>query len=385
MTERDLLGTAKRIVVKVGSSTLTSAGGALDPEPFAALAGQIAAARAAGHQVVLVSSGAVAAGRAVLGLERAPRTMPLKQACAAAGQREVMDRWEQAFRKHGAFTAQVLLTRDVASDRPRLVNARNTLETLLRLDAIPVVNENDTVAVEEIRFGDNDELSALVVNLIGARLLVLLTDTDGLYTADPRRDRGAQRIAEVGTVDDGIRALAGAPSGDVGRGGMRSKVRTAEMAAAFGATTVVAHGRTPDVLARILAGEDEGTCFAAQDDPLGARKHWIAYTAQPRGTLVLDPGAVRAIQRGGCSLLPSGVTAVAGTFGAGEPVRCVDQRGREVARGLCNYAVDVLVRLCGLRSDAIRRQLGDDACEEAVHRDDLVLMTGAPAKEGEAE
>jgi len=367
---------ARRIVVKLGSSSLVTTGRELDDTQFGTIAAQIAHARAEGRQVILVSSGAVAAGRGLLGLTQPPRTIPLKQACAATGQRALMDRWECAFHPHGARTAQVLLTREDVKNRARFVNARNTFEALLRFGVVPVVNENDTVSVDEIKFGDNDQLSALVTNLVGAQLLVLLTDTDGLYTADPNRTPDAQRIPYVARVDAPLLALAGASKSDVGRGGMHSKVKTAQMASAYGVATIVAHGRAPDVLTRALAGEDVGTLFASNEDPLSSRKHWIAYSSDPRGTLVLDAGAVRAVREGGRSLLPSGILAVAGEFGPGDPVRCVDGEGREVARGLTNYGVAVLVRVCGKRSAEIRRILGEDACEEAIHRDDLVLVEG---------
>jgi glutamate 5-kinase len=368
--------TARRIVVKVGSSSLVTAGRELDDGQFRAIAAQIAEARAEGRQVILVSSGAVAAGRGLLGLTQPPRTIPLKQACAAAGQRALMDRWESVFHPHGARTAQILLTRDDVKSRARFVNARNTFEALLRFGVVPVVNENDTVSVDEIKFGDNDQLSALVTNLVHAELLVLLTDTDGLFTADPNRTADARRIPYVGRVDAQVQALAGAPKSDVGRGGMQSKVKTAQMASAYGVATVVAHGRAPDVLRRALAGDDIGTFFASDEDPLSSRKHWIAYSSEPRGTLVLDGGAVRAVREGNRSLLPSGILAVAGEFGPGDPVRCVDGEGREVARGLTNYGVAVLVRVCGRRSAEIRRILGEDACDEAIHRDDLVVVEG---------
>lgn len=366
--------TARRVVVKVGSSSLVTAGRELDEAQFRAIAAQLAGARAAGRQTILVSSGAVTAGRGLLGLSGPPRTIPLKQACAATGQRALMDRWESAFQPHGARTAQVLLTREDVKNRARFVNARNTFEALLRFGVVPVVNENDTVSVDEIKFGDNDQLSALVTNLVHAELLVLLTDTDGLYTADPNRDPDARRIPYVGRVDQRILDLAGAPKSDVGRGGMQSKVKTAQMASAYGVATVVAHGRAPDVLQRILAGEDVGTFFASNEDPLSSRKHWIAYSSEPRGALVLDAGAVRAVREGKRSLLPSGILAVSGEFGPGDPVRCVDGEGREVARGLTNYGVAVLVRICGKRSAEIRRLLGEDACEEAIHKDDLVVV-----------
>ncbi len=379
MPSRRAARAAHRVVVKVGSSSL-SADGVLDDAQFESLATQIAHHRSAGRQVILVSSGAIAAGRGLLGLSGPPRTMPLKQACAATGQRELMERWERAFRVHGVHTAQVLLTREDVANRARFVNARNTFETLLRFGVVPIVNENDTVSVDEIKLGDNDQLAALVTNLTHSELLILLTDTDGLFTADPNRDPSAERIPEVKRVDGDVLALAGAPASDIGLGGMHSKVLTARTAAAFGVVTVVVDGRSPGVLDRTLAGEELGTYFAAEKQPLSSRKHWIAYSAEPRGTLVIDDGAVRAICDRGSSLLPSGVVAVSGDFGPGDPVRCVDPSGEEVARGLSNYGVDVLVRICGLRTDALRRQLGDDACEEAIHRDDLVLLTACEEK-----
>lgn len=368
---------ARRVVVKVGSSTVAPGGRGLDQSRMDALATQVAREWSQGRQVVLVSSGAVAAGRSLLALKGPPRTVPLKQACAATGQRALLAHWERAFAPHGLRTAQILLTGDVTRNRTRFTNSRNTFETLLRFGVVPVINENDTVAVDEIRFGDNDQLAVLVANLIHAQVLVLLTDTEGLYTADPQKDPTAQRIAHVARVDEQVLALAGdSVGGGVGSGGMRSKVQTAASAAAFGVTTVVAHGAGENVLNRLLAGEDLGTTFAAEGTPLTSRKHWIAFSTEPRGTLVLDSGAVQALSRRGSSLLPSGIVAVSGDFGPGDTVRCIGPDGVEVARGLTNYGVHMLVRICGLRSEELHALLGDDACEEAIHRDDLVLSDG---------
>ena len=374
MGSREISSSIKRVVIKLGSSTLLTREKSLDSQQFRAIAWQIAVLKEKGFEVILVSSGAIAAGRELLGLKGPPRTIPLKQACAATGQRELMNRWEEAFRMHGIKTAQVLLTKDDVNSRARFVNARNTFETLFRFGVIPVVNENDTVAVDEIRLGDNDHLSALVANLTRAEILIMLTDTDGLYTADPAREPTASLIPLVEKVDEPILALAGKPTSDVGRGGMHSKVRTAAMAADYGTATVVAGGRTPGVLNRLLTGEELGTFFTANEAPLSSRKHWIAYSVDPKGAVVLDQGAVGALRHGGHSLLPSGITAVEGDFGPGDPVRCLGPDGQEIARGLSNYGAQVLGGICGKRSDEIHRLLGADACEEAIHRDDLVLL-----------
>jgi glutamate 5-kinase len=368
---------ARRVVVKLGTSVLTGGPAArstgLDRPYFSRLAAQVERLAAGGRETVLVSSAAIACGMHVLGLKERPRAIPLKQACAAVGQSGLMRAYEEAFAPHGRTVAQILLAADDLADRRRFLNARNTLRALLAARVVPVVNENDTVTVDEIRFGDNDTLSALVTNVVEADLLVILSDIDGLYDADPRREPSAQLLSQIDEVDDGVLAKAGG-AGALGSGGMATKLEAARKAALFGVPTLVANGRTEDVLARLLAGEPLGTLFRPREDRLASRKHWIAFGLTPSGTLTLDDGAVRAIVENGKSLLPSGVIAVAGRFEAGDSVRLVDSAGREVARGLVNYPSHEVERIARCKTTEIEARLGYKSLDEVVHRDDLVVL-----------
>jgi glutamate 5-kinase len=361
----------RRLVVKVGSQVLAPRG-ELDGGTVAALCEQLLAARRRGLDVVLVSSGAVAAGRAQLGLKRRPRTIPLKQAAAAAGQPTLMRAYASRLEPEGQSIAQILLTAADVTDRRRFLNARNTMSTLLGLGVLPVVNENDTVAVEEIKLGDNDQLSALVTNLIEAQLLVLLTDVDGFYSADPRHDAHAERHEFLAQLEPAHLRSAGPTTSEVGLGGMVTKLEAARRAALSGASTVIASGGEPRVLERILDGEPVGTWIAA-GRAIGARKHWIAYSGEPSGALVVDDGAVRALVERGKSLLPSGVVEVRGGFERGESVRILAPDGGEIGRGLAGYSALDLRRIAGRRSGEIEAILGYKYYDEAVHRDDLVL------------
>jgi glutamate 5-kinase len=324
-----------------------------------------------------VTSGAITTGAARLTPGRRPRSIPEKQAAAAIGQSALMWHYEAAFKRHGIPVGQVLLTAQDIGDRARYLNARNTLLALLRFDVLPVVNENDTVAVEEIKVGDNDNLSALVASLIDAELLVLLTDVDGLYTADPTRDAGARRLDTVLAVTDEVERLAWAHAGEVGVGGMATKLQAAHKAAAAGIPMVIGSGREAGVLARILAGETIGTYFAPRADRLTARKRWIAFAVPPQGRLVVDAGALSALTQQGRSLLPSGLVDVEGAFAAGDVVAVVDEAGRqEFARGLVNFDAGELQRIRGAKTREIEGRLGYKAVDEVIHRDNLVLLRG---------
>jgi glutamate 5-kinase len=370
---RDKLATSKRWVVKVGSSLLTAKGQGLDRGAIDDWAAQIARLREGGREVVLVSSGAVAEGMARLSLKKRPAVLSELQAAAAVGQMGLVQAWESAFARHALRTAQVLLTHEDVSDRDRYLNARGTLKALLAYGVVPVVNENDTVATEEIRLGDNDTLAALAVNLIEADLLVILTDQDGLLDADPRTHEDAQLIDEADLSEPRLEGMAGEGRGELGRGGMRTKLVAARWAARSGAATVIAHGRAPDVLAKLAAGEAIGTLLKPAQGVMGARKRWIAGQLQARGTLHLDAGAAEVLRAKGKSLLPVGVTRVEGAFGRGDLVLCVDPEGREVARGLVNYDAAEAQRILGLASAKVQQALGYPGAPELIHRDNLVI------------
>jgi glutamate 5-kinase len=365
---------AHRIVVKVGSNVLAGEAG-LRPARMRGLADDISALVAAGRQIVLVSSGAVAAGGGRLGPRRPG--VEWRQAAAAVGQPALMAAYARAFARHDRAVAQVLLTHADLADRRRYLNARHTLRTLLDLGVVPIVNENDTVAVEELNFGDNDNLSSLTATLVEADLLVILSDVAGLYTADPGLDAGATLIATARADDPTLSTVAGPSRSGVGRGGMASKLAAARTAAAAGIPTAIADGSRRGTLGRLLqADPDTGTLLVTEGDALGRRKHWIAHTLRPLGTLSLDAGAVRAITQSGRSLLPSGVRAVDGRFGVGDCVCCVDADGREVARGLTSYGAADLAKIAGAHTREIATRLGYKGSDEVIHRDDLVV-TGA--------
>jgi glutamate 5-kinase len=364
---------ARRIVVKVGSGVLTAAG-TLRPGVVSRLAGEVAALLDADRQLVVVSSGAIAMGTRILGWDHPGRSIPEKQAAAAVGQISLSELWRRRLRAHGREAAQVLVTRVDLDDRERFLNARHTLLELLRLGVVPIVNENDTVATEEIRFGDNDNLSATIVNLVGADLLVILTDVDGLY-AEPPGPEGPSG-EPFGVVDALTPEVEGAAAGSgsaFGRGGMITKLEAVRSAAASGAATVLANGRRKGTLTRVAAGEPEGTLFRA-GSRIGSRKHWLAFTAKTRGRLLLDAGAVRAVRERGRSLLPAGIVSVEGRFGIGDVVACADDRGDEFARGLAAYAAEDVRRIKGLATSQIGRVLGYSNGDEVIHRDDLVLL-----------
>jgi len=366
-----------RVVVKLGTSTLTDGGPAISLPRLVDLARQTAALRERGWQVTLVSSGAIAAGREALGIQRLPRRLPAKQMLAAVGQPRLMAMYEQYLAIYGLRTAQVLLTRADFADRRSFLNARNTFEALLQYGVVPVVNENDTVATEEIRIGDNDNLSALVANLIEADLLILLTDQDGLYTADPRSDPSARLIRQVGPepFPPELWQAAGGSQSGLGTGGMLTKLQAADLARHAGVTVVIAHGKQPDVLVRLAGGEELGTRLLPVENRLEARKRYILSGGRPApaGEIEVDAGAERALARGG-SLLPAGVVRVSGEFGRGDTVRVVAAGGRALAVGLAGYSSADLARLCGRRSAEIETILGYSFGDEVIHRNDMVLL-----------
>jgi glutamate 5-kinase len=371
---RAWLGQARRIVVKVGSGILSGGGGGLHRPTLLALAETLAGLASRGSEVILVSSGAILAGMEALGLGERPKVLPLKQAAAAVGQSHLMHAYEEAFQPHGRRVAQILLTQEDLRSRVRYLNARNTLFTLLSLGVIPVVNENDTVAVQEIRFGDNDTLSALVAQLAEADLLVILTDTDGVFTADPHRDPAAHRIPLV-RPQDALGAFCAENTGSAASiGGMSTKVRAAQRAALAGIPTVVTSGRDPGILSAVLAGQDVGTFFIPSQGRMQSRKRWLAFASLPRGGILVDAGARRALVAGGKSLLPSGIRGTRRSFRAGDVVGLLDADGREFARGLVNYSRDEVEQIMGLRSDEIARVLGQKSYDEVVHRDNLVIL-----------
>jgi glutamate 5-kinase len=368
------LGRVRRLVVKVGSGLITSRQAGVDQKRVDALAADIASARRE-REVVLVTSGAIAAGMARLALVERPRTIPEKQAAAAVGQSALMWHYEAAFKRHDVPVGQVLLTAQDISDRVRYLNARNTLRTLLEMSVLPIVNENDTVAVEEIKVGDNDNLSALVASLIDADLLVLLTDVDGLYTANPAVAADARKLDTVDAITDDIARLVWNRLDHVSVGGMATQLEAAQKAAASGIPMVIASGREEGMLGRVLAGDVVGTYFAPRADRLAARKRWIAFAVPPQGRLTVDAGALRALRDQGRSLLPSGVIGVEGDFTAGEVVAVVAQAdGRELGRGLVNFDAGELRKIRGAQTRQIEERLGYRSVDEVIHRDNLVVF-----------
>ena len=371
---KSLVLDAKVIVVKVGSSLVTNDGNGLDKVAIAAWAEQITALVRQGKQVVLVSSGAVAEGMQRLGWKKRPTAVNELQAAAAVGQMGLVQMYESCFSRHQLHTAQVLLTHDDLADRKRYLNARSTLRTLLDLKVIPIINENDTVVTDEIRFGDNDTLASLVANLIEADVLVILTDQQGLYSADPRKDKNAEFVQHAIAGDASLEQMAGGVGSNVGTGGMLTKILAAKRASRSGAHTVIASGREKDVLVRLAAGEVIGTHLQTTEMKTTARKQWLADHLQLRGKLTLDAGAVKVIKQEGKSLLSIGVIAVEGNFERGEVVACCDGDGDEIARGLVNYSSIEALRIMRKPSTEIEKILGYIEESELIHRDNLVLL-----------
>jgi glutamate 5-kinase len=364
-----------RLVVKLGTSTLTAGTPRLSPPQLVELTRQMAELRSAGHEVIVVSSGAIAAGREALNFPQLPKDIPAKQMLSAVGQPRLMALYEQLFRLYGLTVAQVLLTRADLGDRRRYLNSRNTLAALLAQKVAPIVNENDTVATEEIRVGDNDNLSALVANLVDADLLILLTDQPGLFTADPRHDPAAQLVADVSDpeIPASLWEAAGGAGDGLGTGGMLTKLQAADLARRSGTTVVIARGSDPNILTRIVAGDSIGTRFQPTVTAVESRKRYILAGARPLACLKVDDGAARALRQGG-SLLPVGVTAVEENFERGDTVRVADANGREIARGIVNYAAADLQKIRGHRSEDIEGILGYNYGDEVIHRNDMVLL-----------
>ncbi len=373
MTARPDIAAARRIVVKIGSALITNDGTGIAQEHLADWARQIARLLQQGRQVCVVSSGAIASGMQRLGWRERPTELPLLQAAAAAGQAALVETYEQVFRPHGRHTAQILLTHEDLADRTRYLNARETLLTLLQLGLVPIVNENDTIVTDEIKFGDNDTLGALVANAIDADLLVILTDQEGLFTADPRRDPTATLVPEADAEDPRLAAMAGGAGTGIARGGMITKVRAAARASRGGTHTVIASGRRPEVLLALLRGEAIGTWLKARATPLSARKRWLADHLKTAGALWLDDGAVAAL-RAGKSLLPVGITQCDGDFRRGAVVSCLAPNGIEIARGISNYAAHEIRHILRSPSEAIEARLGYSEGPEVIHRDNLVVV-----------
>ena len=372
-TTRKTVAESKRWVIKIGSALITNDGQGLNREAIQSWVQQIAGLRESGKEVLLVSSGAVAEGMARLGWKLRPHALHELQAAAALGQMGLVQNFESCFKQHDIHTAQVLLTHEDLGNRQRYLNARSTLKTLLKLGAIPIINENDTVATDEIRFGDNDTLGALVSNLVEADTLILLTDQQGLYDADTRLNKGAELISESSACNSELLGMAG-DGGALGQGGMRTKVTAAQRAARSGANTIIAAGSEPDILHKIARGETVGTLLTADREPMSARKQWMANQLKISGRLHLDAGASLAVQKSGVSLLAVGVSKVEGNFQRGEVVSCISSDGNEIARGLVNYDSKESRQLQGMTSEKFESILGYVDEAELIHRDNLVLL-----------
>ncbi|WP_144780025.1 glutamate 5-kinase [Marinobacter maritimus] len=374
MTQRAQLHQARRLVVKIGSALLTNDGRGLDVPALGLWVDQMAALVKQGVELVVVSSGSVAEGMSRLGWKKRPEQLHELQAAAAVGQMGLVQTWEAEFKRHGIHTAQILLTHDDLSDRKRYLNGRSTLRALLDFGVVPIVNENDTVVTDEIRFGDNDTLGALVTNVVEADGLIILTDQLGLFDKDPRKNPDASLVTERLASDRELDAMAGGSAGVLGRGGMQTKLRAARLAARSGAFTVIVGGRIEGVLTRLHQGDVLGTLLLPEQGRIAARKQWLASHLQTRGKLTLDDGAVKVLRQGGRSLLPVGVKSVAGQFRRGEMVSCVDQKGIEVARGLVNYDAGEAGAIAGRSSNSIAKILGYISDEEMIHRDNMIIV-----------
>jgi glutamate 5-kinase len=372
---------ARRVVVKVGSNVLTARQG-LNIPVMRSIAGQISRLMEAGREVILVSSGAMASGLKKIGLERRPDGLPQRQAVAAVGQAGLIMEYEKAFERHRLKAAQILLTSEDLSSRKRYLNARNTLNTLLDWKIVPIINENDTVSVEEIRLGDNDNLAAMITLLMDADLLVILSDIDGLFTRDPRTEPDAELIPVVGVITKSTEKAAGSIPGPLGTGGMMSKINAARKVNSAGVPMVVAKGDKPDILVRLFDGEAHGTYFVPRRHKLTRRKCWIAFSLKPKGILTIDAGARTAVTRRGKSLLASGIVGVQGEFTVGAPVEFQAPGGEAVGVGLVNYGAADIRRIMGLRSQHISQVLGHKPYDEVIHRDNLVITVGDGGEEG---
>ncbi len=364
-----------RIVIKIGSNILTDKKGGLNRKRIHAIASDVVAVCEAGYEVVIVSSGAVAAGMKKLGLKEKPREIRMKQAAAAVGQSSLIWEYEKSFNSFGKKVAQVLLTRDDFSDRVRYLNSRNTLITLLSYGIVPVINENDTVATDEIKFGDNDQLAAMVSGLIDAERLIILSDVDGLYSKDPKTNNDAEIIPVVQEITPEFEEMAGGAGSSVGTGGMYSKILSAKKATSYGVRVNIISGRRKGVVKGVLSGKNYGTEFAPHTKKMSSKKGWIAYAVKPGGSLVIDDGAVNAIIKSGKSLLPSGIVQIEGTFDTGDAVYCVNSDGKRIAKGIVNYSSHDVNRIKGKKTTIIEQILGYKYSDEVIHRDNLVVLT----------
>ncbi|MCG3111862.1 MAG: glutamate 5-kinase [Candidatus Manganitrophus sp. SB1] len=374
---RQRLHKNKRIVIKIGSSIIASHEKGLREERMAEIAEEVSILRSEGHEIFLVSSGAILCGMEKLGLTRRPKTIPLKQAAAAVGQSRLMWAYEKHFEKFQINVAQVLLTREDIADRKRFINARNTLMTLLEHGILPIINENDTVTVDEIKLGDNDHLAAQITHLVDASLLVILSDVDGLFTADPRKNPEATLIPLIEEITPEIEGIAGEPGAISGTGGMATKVQAAKSVAAYGVTTLIVNGTAPGLMQRAFQGESIGTLFLPKPVRLTSKKHWIAHSLKVKGEVVLDAGAVEAILKKGKSLLASGIREITGKFEVGDAIRCLTSDGKEIAKGLTNYSASEMILIKGIHSSQIEKKLGYKSTDEVIHRDNLVILNGA--------
>lgn len=364
----------KRLVVKIGSNILAEKGAGLDTRRISSIARDISALHDGGYDIVVVSSGAVAAGMRKLGLKERPRDIKLKQAAAAIGQSNLIWAYERSFGDYGKKVAQVLLTRDDFSDRKRYINSKNTLLTLLSYRVVPVINENDTVATDEIKFGDNDYLASLVAGLVESERLIILSDVEGLYSEDPRRNPGARLMEYVDEITPELEERAGGAGSIVGTGGMYSKILAAKRAVSNGIPVHIISGRKEGLLNELIEGKNCGTLFTPKVERLSSRKGWIAYGSRAKGSVTMDAGAVKAIVSGGKSLLPSGIISVEGNFDTGDAVYCLDARGNRVAKGLTNYSSSEIEKIKGKKTSEIEKVLGYKYSEEVIHRDNLVVV-----------
>lgn len=374
MTRKRLLAPVKRVVIKIGSGVITTPAG-LNFTQLQHLSEAMCTLHQNGYEVIVVSSGSVAAGKGDLGICGRPQSIPLKQAAAAIGQSRLMRSYRSVFRSRGENVAQILLTRDDLSNRRRYLNARNTIMTLLDYGIVPIINENDTVVVDEIRFGDNDNLSSMVASLVEANLLLILSDVDGLFDKDPSKYADATLLREVEQITPAVEAMAGEARTVLGTGGMVTKIKAAKRATRYGIATAIINGLKPDNLAQFFAGEDVGTFFLPTTAPMASKKHWIAFTKKVRGKIIIDSGACDAIRNEGKSLLPSGIIAAEGGFDRGDSVCLCDEDKKEFARGITNYSQNEVIQIRGHKCAEISGILGYKYGDEIVHRDNLVFAS----------
>lgn len=374
---KKILEKSKRILIKIGSGVLTGTDG-LDLDIIENLVNEIAALSKDGYQCVLVSSGAIASGMHRMGFKKRLQSLPQKQAAAAVGQGRLMRVYSSSFGRHDLVVAQILLTLSDLSNRQRFLNTRNTLSTLMEWGVIPIINENDTVSVDEIKFGDNDNLASMLANIMEADLVINLTNTEGLYDRNPREEGEHTLIRTVTEITDSIEAMASSEADPLGMGGMKSKIIAARKVTTFGIPYIIAGGKEKGILERICSGAEVGTLFLPMAEHLTSKKHWIAFTLKSRGRIYIDDGAKRAILHQGKSLLPSGIVRIEGTFSVGDPVNCRDSRGSKIAKGLVNYSSEDIDRIKGLRTDRIEQVLGNKPYDEVIHRDNMAVTTTVP-------